>query len=120
MASTLDRTIERVGEFKNRIRDVFRYVRFYNLTHTEYLREYSEKIYDHPDYKALPRWAVSELSGFRDGLDDWLRADLEPRWGLGGEQFTNGPEKEATFANRWHDVTYDGLYWPGTMIKWYG
>lgn len=111
----LDRTIEKVGVLKNAIRDLFAECVHFGHSFDTYLIKLSERVYDTPNYKALPRWATSEIQGYCNGqYDAFEKHCLEGRWELDGIQYKKGEERDTVFKGQWKDVKYVGTYYIGT------
>lgn len=75
----LDRAIDDVHKLRQRIADIFRRARTYHLPHAKVLEYRESEIFNYPRYKKLPRWAVSELSGYFTALHDRHWEELEYR-----------------------------------------
>ena len=118
----LDRTCERVGVLKNAIRALFSECSHFGHDFKNYLSLYSTRVLESYSYKMLPRWAVSEIQGYRDAsYDCFEKYCLEGRWTIDGiTLYVNGQEKEAAFAGRWNDVKYCGAFHKGTLKHWNG
>lgn len=115
----LNKSIADLGMLQNRIRELHSECRHFGYSFEEYLDKIQKRITGTSEYQKLPRWAQSEIQGYRSGqYDAFERYVLEGRWELDGKQYTNGPEKEEAFKGRWHEVKYVGLWYPGTTKQW--
>ena len=118
--SALSKTIDDRDKLKARIRERIDACIQSQWSHAEWLDQYIKVVMDTDLFRGIPRWAVSEIEGYRDGcLFMFERQYLEPRWELDGKLYVNGPEKEEAFRNNWNRVKYAGMWYRGSDKCWY-
>jgi hypothetical protein len=119
MIMNLDKVIDRLHNRKQEIAGFFREVAEKQLTHDEYLDRYNKR-FPASAFEGLPRWAVSELEGYRDGrYEPLMEYHTEQRDELDGRQYnrTTGEaalDRETSFMGRWQDVRFIGWWYRGT------
>jgi hypothetical protein len=118
--SKLSRTIENVGMLKDTVRSMWGHIEHFKYSHEEMLAYRSKTLLDNPTYKSLPRWAVSEVSGFDHGYQEGFeKRCLEDRWSLDGKQYIRDYHRDHAFEGRWADAKYDGVFYIGIDKVWY-
>lgn len=112
--TTLEKSLRLVRRYMEQIRGIYRRAKLDKYTLDQLIDHYHEEVLDTEDYKGLPRWAKSELEGYRHAIQEDFWDWLEDRWELDGKQYTKGACRDAAFAGRWHEVKYIGKWYPGT------
>ena len=101
-------SVKKVRRLKDVVRDIYSQARIYHLTHDRLLDLTSDKLWNDPDYEAVPRWAQAQVDGFYDGLRDGLyRYELTWYVRLDGELI----DGDDVPTGQWHRVETGAFVW---------
>jgi hypothetical protein len=65
----LDTALNHLENFRSRVNDIYGAARIHGMDSAWINEQFNEKIYCTDEWKRLPRWAHSEINGFRRGVD---------------------------------------------------
>ena len=104
---TLKLIVRRLAEFKTRLTDDFSAAESYKLSSAD-LDARINRTLSGPQYDKLPRWAQSELYGYKDALNKLHYRHVENVFRLNGELTRTVPD------GSWHLASFAGFYYKGS------
>jgi hypothetical protein len=119
MGYSMDRSYRVKEKYRSIILDIYSAAKCFKSPHADILARLSERVYDQPDYKKLPHWAIASLlETLRCKLDEVHRHELVWTHEVDGVRFIAGqlPEGVTYFdINAQSDKSYHA--WKGDLSK---
>ncbi len=106
MGQNLDQTLKRLQSLRAEVDGILAYGLREHISFDKMLDQRSKRVFGHPAWKHLPRWAHSEIEGhFAGGLRLIENTQLHNTLLLDGERLCSQiPEHDAKMKDRWVDI----------------